>query len=65
MNQAFPTVHIWPLPLDALAPPAAADQEAEAPEPTQPTDPQALCEALTPLISSAIARRARQRRYTR
>ena len=65
MNESFPTVRAWSLPEAALTRPAPAAEKADAPESTQPTDPQALCEALTPIISAAIARRARQRRYTR
>lgn len=42
------------------------DTAADAPvaQPVQePLAPQALCELLEPLISAAIARKARQRRY--
>ena len=66
MNTPFPTVNTWRLPAETMTHPAASPLEplqADA-APSSP-DTQALCEALTPAISAAIARRARQRRYTR
>ena len=63
----FPTVTAWPLPTEALRTPlpeAASVPSAEANAPEMTPDPAALTEAIAPLISAAIARRARQRRYT-
>nr|MBR4280923.1 hypothetical protein [Clostridia bacterium] len=67
MNTPFPTVSTWPLPSEALTHPAVtpAPEAAQNAPADLLTDTQALCEALTPAISAAIARRARQRRYTR
>lgn len=60
----LPVAAVWMLPSNALrAPlPDSADRSCER-EPLIP-DTNDLCEALTPLISAAIARQARQRRYT-
>ncbi|MBQ8556295.1 MAG: hypothetical protein IJ438_10555 [Clostridia bacterium] len=56
-----PIVPVIQLPLTALTAPLP---QRPAPEETVPSDPNALCEWLEPLISAAIARKARQRRYT-
>lgn len=61
----FPIVAAWTLPAEALQtpPPAAAPAPEEVETPTAP-DPNTAVEAIAPLISAVIARRARQRRYT-
>lgn len=61
----FPTVASFPMPASVLRalPQASAPAAGDASPP--PTDPAETAEALAPLISAAIARRARQRRYTR
>lgn len=58
-----PTIPVFDLPESELrAPLRHPVQEASAP--AAPIDLNELCEQLTPLISAAIARAARQRRYT-
>ncbi len=70
-SRSFPYVSTYALPEEALctapsarpripAVPAPEEKRSEAALP----DITALTEALTPRISSVIARRARQRRYT-
>lgn len=57
----------YPLPAALRAPVKprpAAQASPPAYEEPQPHSPDALCEALTPAISAAIARMVRQRRYT-
>lgn len=65
-DPAYPTAATYPLPEGALRSPLRPpEREASGEGRTSPLpDESALCEALTPLISTAIARRARQRRYT-
>lgn len=65
-ERAFPTVAGYPLPAAELRAPlrAAALDDADPARETAFPDTNDLCEALTPLISAAIARKARQRRYT-
>lgn len=65
-NRPFPTVATYPLPA-ALRTPAAPpepDKPGQADVPGGNTSVEATAEALEPIISAAIARRARQRRYT-
>lgn len=67
MTESFrPAVPTWELPASALRAPLPQEAAASAPnaEPPFPYDEESLCEALTPLISAAIARKARQRRFT-
>lgn len=62
----FPTVADYPLPAAELRTPlrpAERDSPGTRREAAFP-DANDLCEAMTPLISAAIARKARQRRYT-
>lgn len=62
----LPKVEKWTLPADMLRTPGRSVEES-AQENTADhsvVNPDELCEALTPLISAAIARRTRQRRYT-
>jgi hypothetical protein len=61
----FPTVAAWPLPMQALRKPVPAEppRQEPAPHPDAP-DTETAAEAIAPLVSAAIARRARQRRYT-
>lgn len=61
-ERTFPTPESYPLPTAALRAPLRPTQSQQTNQ-TFP-DPNDLCEALTPLISAAIARQARQRRYT-
>lgn len=62
---SLPLVTEIPLPDTVLRAPLRRQQAAEPPLPDAPAaDPAALCEVLEPLISAAIARKARQRRYT-
>lgn len=49
------------LPVSALRAPFEPDEPAHAETPS--LDDDALCERLVPLLSAAIARKARQRRY--
>lgn len=64
----FPTVATWPLPPQVQHLPERAAPAEAIPADSSPGsadyDPEALCEAIAPMISAAIARRARQRRYT-
>ena len=65
-ERSFPTVPGYPLPSTALRTPlrtAAQDRQQLTHQNAAP-DPNDLCEAMTPLISAVIARKARQRRYT-
>ena len=59
-SDLFPQVARIELPAQALRLPLDADEPPDAP---QPATLHTLCEQLTPLISNAIARMARQRRY--
>lgn len=61
----FPTVAAYPLPTDDLRTPLKPRPapSIDARQAAQP-DPSALSEAMAPAISAAIARRAKQRRYT-
>lgn len=62
---SLPVVAAIPLPDTVLRAPLRRQQAAEPPSPdAAAADPAALCEVLEPLISAAIARKARQRRYT-
>ena len=61
----FPTVAAWPLPMQALRKPVPAEPPRQEPAPhPHASDPQTAAEAIAPLVSAAIARRARQRRDT-
>lgn len=62
MTDQFPTVRAYPLPEAQLRAPVPTRQTEESAKPSA-ADMDALCEALEPLISEAIARKARQRRY--
>ena len=66
MNTSHPTAAVDPLPERELRAPlrVSALSTPETTDEAQQSTPNALSEALTPLISAAIARRARQRRYT-
>lgn len=62
---SLPVVAAIPLPDTVLRAPLRRRQATEPPSPdAAAADPAALCEVLEPLISAAIARKARQRRYT-
>ncbi len=63
MTDRLPTATVYPLPVSELRAPLTAPQQKENRSDPTP-DMNALCEALEPLISEAIARKARQRRYT-
>ncbi|MBR3763071.1 MAG: hypothetical protein IKK57_00795 [Clostridia bacterium] len=58
----FPTVAVYPLPASVAALPDAAPGTADAEAP--PTEKSGGQEELIQAVSDAIARRARQRRYT-
>lgn len=66
MNASHPTAAVYPLPERELRAPlhVSALSAPETTDEARQSNPNALSEALTPLISTAIARRARQRRYT-
>ena len=63
-DHAFPAVASYPLPEAALRAPLPAPDKADAETAASPNDPLSPDEALLETISAAIARRARQRRYT-
>lgn len=60
----LPRVPKAPLPEAQLAAPLARSRVPSAADEATFPDPRDLSEALEPLISAAIARKARQRRYT-
>lgn len=62
----YPTVAGYPLPAAELRAPLRATERGSADDARKAAYPDTneLCEAMTPLISAAIARKARQRRYT-
>lgn len=61
----FPTVAAWPLPQQALRQPATTAPPRQEPAPqSDAADAETAAGAIAPLVSAAIARRARQRRYT-
>lgn len=61
----FPQVVSYPLPKELRAPLRAPEQKSrDKTEERQAPEINNLCETLAPLISAAIARKARQRRYT-
>lgn len=61
----FPQVVSYPLPQELRAPLQAPEQKSRGKtEDRQAPEINDLCEALAPLISASIARKARQRRYT-
>lgn len=66
-DQSFPAVRSWMLPAAELRTPLPSPTgragSGSAQSPAFP-DADALCEMLTPRLSAAIARIARQRRYT-
>lgn len=63
-DHAFPAVASYPLPAEALRAPLPSPDKASAETAASPNDPRSRDEALLETISAAIARRARQRRYT-
>lgn len=65
-ERAFPAVAGYPLPAAELRAPLRAAERDSADDTREAAYPDTneLCEAMTPLISAAIARKARQRRYT-
>jgi len=63
-DATFPSVASYPLPDAALRAPLATPDKPSADAAATPNDPQSRNEALLETISAAIARRARQRRYT-
>lgn len=63
-TELFPRVPETALPASLLRAPLAARDPSDTARDPSAADPHALCEAMAPLISAAIARKARQRRYT-
>ena len=59
-----PVVPTYPLPVSALRAPLTARQAGAARTEARQEEPSAEREALAETISAAIARKARQRRYT-